>query len=74
MKACWPIFASVSKQLRGIIEESVRRNEGEVDVLHWLSRAGVEFIAQAAMGHAFGELESYDTPSHPVVDAVKQFM
>ena len=61
-------------QLRHVIGESARRNSGQVDVVHWLSRAGVEFIAQAALGHTFGELDSNDTPPHPVVDAIKQML
>ena len=61
-------------QLRNVISTDVQRNDGEVDVLHWLSRAGVEFIAQAAFGHTFGEVDSIDKPSHPLVQAIKQLM
>ena len=55
-----------------MISTAVERNNGDVDLLHWLSRAGVEVIAQAAFGRTFGEVDSIDNPSHPVVHAIKQ--
>ena len=61
-------------QLKHIIADLARRDAGEVDVLHWLSRAGVEFIAEAGLGHAFGEVDSSERRSHPIVDATKTLM
>ena len=57
-------------QLKDILSESTKRDGHEIDVVHWVKRASVEFIAQAGLGYAFGEVDSRDNPSHPVVKAI----
>lgn len=45
-----------------------------MDVIHWLSRAGVEAIGQAGFGRSFGTIDSKDAALHPIVVAVKNFL
>lgn len=59
-------------QLRDSIKSSCQSNK-EVDVLHWISRAALEAVAQGGMGTNFDLFSSKDA-THPMLEAVKNIM
>ena len=47
---------SLFSQLRDAITQLAKSETRDVDVLHWITRAALEFIAQGGMGHSFDPL------------------
>ncbi|EIN05345.1 cytochrome P450 [Punctularia strigosozonata HHB-11173 SS5] len=51
-----PVFSQVTKQLREGIAGAVRKGDGVVNILDWLSRAALEYIGIGGLGYSFGAL------------------
>ena len=58
------------------ITELVADGPKDVDILNWMSRAALEYIAQAGLGHTFDLITSTsDVESfNPMVDAIKSLV
>lgn len=48
-------------------------SRGEVDMLHWMSRAAVEIIGQAGLGYSFDNLQEEES-ANPYTLAAKNFV
>jgi hypothetical protein len=50
-------FKNTLTQLRDAIKRDVTAEGTEIDMLQWLSRASLEFMGQAGIGHRFFALD-----------------
>ncbi|KAF9058388.1 cytochrome P450 [Rhodocollybia butyracea] len=65
-----PVFFSVGRRLRDVLESKVQNGPQEVDILLWMTRTALELVGQAGLGYSFDPLTSDDVP--PYITAVKQ--
>ena len=59
--------------MRDAIAESVQDQAHDVDVVHWMGRAALEFIGKGAMSHSFDPLTLRAEPT-PIGDVLKSLM
>ncbi|KAJ3559641.1 hypothetical protein NM688_g212 [Phlebia brevispora] len=71
MRKMTPMFYELSRKLRCSLSELVKSSSKEIDVVHWMGRAALEFVAQGGMGHSFDSLQPYDEDKHVVGKAMK---
>ncbi|KAL5521682.1 hypothetical protein ACEPAF_2430 [Sanghuangporus sanghuang] len=64
MRDLLPIFNSIAHELRDALAEQARDGTKEFDVMHWLSRAALEFIGQGGFGHAFNALRDEEATKY----------
>lgn len=64
---------TLSSKLRIAIEEQARTGT-DIDVLHWMGRAALEFIGQAGMGSSFDPLTPGSDATNVVGKALKEFL
>ena len=62
-----------SLKLRDTLAEALQGGTREVDVLHWISRASLELLAQGGFGHSFNLISS-NNATHPVLGAIKNIL
>lgn len=60
MRHIMPIFVRVAHQFREVLVEMAREGEGqvEIDFFAWMSRAALEIVGQAGLGHPFDSLNT----------------
>lgn len=51
----------------------VRTGAPKIDMLHWISRAALEYIGQAGMGYSFDSLDPQGNIQNQYTKAVKNF-
>lgn len=61
-------------QLQRAIQGSLHDSTEEVDILHWMSRAALEFVAEGGMGHSFDPLKPGFHTHNPVGDAMEDLV
>ncbi|KAL5476867.1 hypothetical protein ACEPAI_3053 [Sanghuangporus weigelae] len=64
MRDLLPIFNPIAHDLRDALTEQVRGGAKECDVMHWLSRAALEFIGQGGFGYAFNALRDEEATKY----------
>jgi cytochrome P450 len=67
-----PLFYNITRKLRNAVAKRVANGPQELDMLDWVSRAALEIIGVAGMGHSFEDFEQ-DTSSAPFTEAVKDY-
>ncbi|KLO12917.1 cytochrome P450 [Schizopora paradoxa] len=60
MRGLISTFYPIAHQVRDIIVQKVQKGECEIDVMEWMSRAALEYIAQGGLGHTFNALSEDD--------------
>ncbi|VDC03304.1 unnamed protein product [Peniophora sp. CBMAI 1063] len=71
IKHLTPNFSAVSRQVREILEEDIKRtSREETDVLDVLGRTALELVAQGGFGHSFNAL---DGKPHALSSALRRF-
>ncbi|KAI8976691.1 cytochrome P450 [Trametes punicea] len=68
-----PVFYEVAGRLVDAIARRVQDTPRDIDMLDWMSRASLEIIGQAGMGHSFDPLVS-DDASDPFTEAAKEYL
>ncbi|KZT12276.1 cytochrome P450 [Laetiporus sulphureus 93-53] len=71
MRRMLPLFYQVVYKLRDAIQVRVDAGAEEVDVLNWMSRAGLEMIGQGGLGYSFDPLTADTNDDYG--DALKSF-
>ncbi|KAL5498617.1 hypothetical protein ACEPAH_1972 [Sanghuangporus vaninii] len=64
MRDLLPVFNSIAHELRDALAEQARGGTKEFDVMHWLSRAALEFIGQGGFGYAFDALRDEEATKY----------
>ncbi|KAL5525734.1 hypothetical protein ACEPAG_7071 [Sanghuangporus baumii] len=64
MRDLLPIFYPITYDLRDVLVEQVRNGARQIDVLHWLSRAALEYIGQGGFGYKFNALHDEESSKY----------
>ncbi|KAF7792235.1 hypothetical protein EIP86_003270 [Pleurotus ostreatoroseus] len=68
-----PMFYQLSHKLRQTLSELVDNTSREVDIIHWMGRAALEYVALGGMGHSFDSLLPH-TPGPVIGKAIKNLV
>ncbi|KAG5720223.1 Cytochrome P450 4d8 [Termitomyces sp. T112] len=66
-----PVFSTAHLRILKSLNQPLRPDSVEIDILHWISRAALEIIGQSALGYSFDPLVEGAKP-HPF-GAAKEF-
>ncbi|KAL5486054.1 hypothetical protein ACEPAI_7098 [Sanghuangporus weigelae] len=64
MRDLLPILYPITYDLRDVLVEQVRNGARQIDVLHWLSRAALEYIGQGGFGYKFNALHDEESSKY----------
>ncbi|KAF5319267.1 hypothetical protein D9619_008300 [Psilocybe cf. subviscida] len=68
MRDMVPMFYDVTRKLQQLIAKKFENKRQEVDLASFMTRAALELIGQAGIGHSFDTLEENE-PTHPYAKA-----
>ncbi|KAL5504185.1 hypothetical protein ACEPAH_8259 [Sanghuangporus vaninii] len=64
MRDLLPICYPITYDLRDVLVEQVRNGARQIDILHWLSRAALEYIGQGGFGYRFNALHNEESSKY----------
>jgi hypothetical protein len=74
MRFMIPYFYDIAHKVRDAITKEIKAsgNSREIDILSWTSRAALEIVGVAGLGHSFESFDQ-DIPPSTYAKAVKAF-
>lgn len=64
MRDLLPVFYPIAYELRDVLAGQVKGGTTEFDVMHWVSRAALEYIGRGGFGYSFNALQDEESSAY----------